>query len=159
MGVVTSLPARCDETADLFGLVPESREERIAEMHREGWVRRSLSGVRTDLGESMTENEAHGMEFRPLGGEGPRAVLACVSGRRADVAAESRLTLAITHRGEIRVVLAAASRWDMCRRPPVKPQRSAVRIFRLTPSGLPAVMRLNVSLVERADVSMGSVAQ
>lgn len=99
------------------------------------------------------------MDFRPPGGESPCAVLARVSSWLADIAAGSRPTLAIAHRGVIGVVLAAASHWDVRDRPPVALRWSAMQIFRSTPSGLPAVTRLNVPLAERPGASVGSVAQ
>jgi probable phosphoglycerate mutase len=46
-------------------------------------------------------------------------------------------TLAITHRGVIRVVLAAATGWDMLGKPPVKLDWRAAHFFELDERGRP----------------------
>jgi probable phosphoglycerate mutase len=44
-------------------------------------------------------------------------------------------TLAVTHRGVIRVILAAATGWDMRGKPPVKLDWRAVHLFELDERG------------------------
>jgi 2,3-bisphosphoglycerate-dependent phosphoglycerate mutase len=88
----------------------------------------------------MRENEARGLDFRPEGGESPREVLARVSQWIATLEAP---TLAITHRGVIRVVLAAATGWDLLGKPPAKLDWEAVHLFRIE-GGLPKVDKLNL---------------
>jgi probable phosphoglycerate mutase len=53
-------------------------------------------------------------------------------------------TLAVTHRGVIRAVFAAASGWDLRGKPPAKLDWSAVHLFRVGPGGTARVERLNV---------------
>ena len=62
----------------------------------------------------------------------------------ADVAREGKPTLAVTHRGVIRVVLAQACGWDMRGPPPAKLDWHAVQLFQLDADGAPSVERLNV---------------
>jgi len=141
MRVVTSPLARCVETAALLGAPRAAREPLIAEMSWGEWEGRRLAELRAELGEAMRENEARGLDFRPAGGESPREVLARVS-QWLSLLGEP--TLAITHRGVIRAVLAAATGWDMLGAAPAKLDWSAFHLFRLDAGGGPRVERLNV---------------
>ena len=140
MRVVTSPLARCVETAALLGAPDASREPRLAEMSWGKWEGRRLEDLRAELGATMRENEARGLDFRPDGGESPREVLARV---REWLAELSGPTLAITHRGVIRAVLAEATGWDMRGKPPAKLDWNAFHIFEVL-GGKPRVDRLNV---------------
>ncbi|MSP96510.1 MAG: histidine phosphatase family protein [Betaproteobacteria bacterium] len=146
MRVVTSPLRRCVETADQLGLLAQVREDRLVEMRWGDWEGRVLAELRAELGDAMRENEARGFDFAPPGGESPRGVLARVGEWLAEVAKDGRPTLAITHRGVIRVIFAAASHWDMRGRPPLKLDWGAVQIFSLDRAGVPSVLRLNVPL-------------
>jgi probable phosphoglycerate mutase len=136
---VTSPLARCVETAALLGAPDAPREPRLAEMSWGAWEGRRLAELRAELGAAMRENEARGLDFRPEDGESPREVLARVYGWLTEVSAP---TLAITHRGVIRAVLAAATGWDMRGPPPAKLDWSACHLFRVD-EGV-RVERLNV---------------
>ena len=141
MRVVTSPLARCIETARLLGAPEAPSDPRLMEMHWGDWEGRVLSELREELGAAMRENEARGWEFRPANGETPREVWSRVRGWLAEVAEP---TLAITHRGVIRAVLASATGWDMRGAPPAKLDWRAVHVFSLAPDGAPAVHELNV---------------
>src|SRR6185503_13522050 len=141
MRVVTSPLARCVETAALLGSPQAAREPLIAEMSWGEWEGRRLVELRAELGEAMRENEARGLDFRPAGGESPREVLARVS---QWLSLLTEPTLAVTHRGVIRAVLAAATGWDMRGAPPAKLDWSAFHLFRLAAGGAPSVEKLNV---------------
>ena len=141
MRVVTSPLARCVETAALLGAPQAEREARIAEMSWGAWEGRRLAELRAELGTEMSENEARGWDFRPAGGESPREVLARVRGWLAELAAP---TLAVTHRGVIRAVYAAAAGWDLRGKPPTKLAWDAVHVFRVDSTGAPAIEQLNV---------------
>lgn len=139
MRAVTSPLARCVETAALLGVPEASREPRIIEMDWGAWEGRTLAELRAELGAAMQENEARGLDFRPQGGESPREVLARTSAWLAGI---DEPTFAVTHRGVIRVVLAASTGWDMTGKPPAKLDWNAVHVFRLT-AGRVSVERLN----------------
>ena len=141
MRVITSPLARCVETAALLGAPHAAREPRIIETSWGEWEGRRLAELRTELGAAMQENEARGWDFRPAGGESPREVLARLRGWLAELSAP---TLAITHRGVIRAVFAAAIGWDLRGKPPAKLDMSAVQLFRLGAEGAPAIERLNL---------------
>jgi probable phosphoglycerate mutase len=144
MRVVTSPLIRCVETAALLGAPQAPREPRLAEMDWGSWQGRRLAELRSELGAAMRDNEARGLDFRPEGGESPREVLLRLQGWLAELAAEAAPTLAVTHRGVIRAVLAAACGWDMRGPPPARLDWSAFHLFRLAAGGRPSVERLNV---------------
>jgi len=141
MRMVTSPLTRCVETAALLGAPHAAREPRIIETSWGEWEGRRLAELRTELGAAMQENEARGWDFRPAGGESPREVLARLRGWLAELSAP---TLAITHRGVIRAVFAAAAGWDLRGKPPAKLDMSAVQLFRLGAEGAPAIEQLNL---------------
>lgn len=141
MRVVTSPLLRCVETAALLGFPNAPREPRLMEMDWGAWQGGLLKDLRESLGQSFRENEDRGLDFRPPGGESPRDVM-----RRASawLKEQREPTLAITHRGVIRVVLAAATGWDMLGRPPAKLDRAAVQLFEVDGRANIRVKQLNV---------------
>lgn len=147
--VVTSPLRRCVETAEVLGLKDAATEPRLAEMSWGEWEGRRLSELRAEYGDAMAANEARGFDFMPPQGESPRLVLARVNTWLAEVAAASSPTLAVCHRGVIRVVFAAAYGWDMLGKPPAKLDWGALQVFTLDRSGRPSVLALNVPLVAR----------
>lgn len=144
---VTSPLARCVETAQLLGIENAVREPRLAEMSWGAWEGLQLGALRAELGDGMAANEALGFDFRPPQGESPREVLVRVSSWLAEVATQATPTLAVCHRGVIRVVFAAALGWDMRGKPPAKLDWNALHLFRLDPAGQPTVLQLNVPLL------------
>lgn len=149
---VTSPLARCVETAALLGHAQAAREPRIAEMRWGAWEGRRIAELRATLGAAMQANEARGMDFTPEGGESPRQVLARLKPWLAELTARAQPTLAFTHRGVIRVLLAEALGWDMLGRPPAKLDWDALQLFRLDARGRLSVHALNVALdTARAD--------
>ena len=141
MRIITSPLARCVETAALLGAPRAEREPRIAEMSWGEWEGKRLADLRSALGAAMQENEARGWDFRPQGGESPREVLSRVQGWMTGL---DGATLAITHRGVIRAIFAAAAGWDMVGKPPAKLDWSAVQLFRLGRDGRPTIEQLNL---------------
>jgi probable phosphoglycerate mutase len=140
MRIVTSPLGRCVETAALLGAPQAEREPRIAEMHWGSWEGKRLAELRRELGAAMLENEDRGLDFRPEGGESPREVLKRINTWMEELKTP---TLAVTHRGVIRAVLAAATGWDMRGKPPAKLDWEAVHLFRLS-DGEPRIEQLNL---------------
>jgi probable phosphoglycerate mutase len=145
MRVVTSPLARCIQTAALLGAPDAAREPRIIEMDWGAWEGQTLSSLRQALGEAMSENEARGLDFTPPGGESPRSVSERTRPWLREIANEGKPTLAVTHRGVIRAILAQATGWDMRGKPPVRLDWGAAHLFTLARDGAPSVLRLNVS--------------
>lgn len=144
MRVLTSPLARCVETAALLGAPDAQREPLLMEMNWGQWQGQLLDELRARLGASMLENEARGLDFQPPGGESPRAVTTRLTPWLREIAQQGLATLAVTHRGVIRAVLAQACGWDMRGRPPAKLDWSAVHLFELDGQGVPYVRHLNV---------------
>lgn len=147
MPVVSSPLLRCLDTARCLRLAAVRTEPRLTEMSWGAWEGHSLPLLREQLGQTMRANEERGMDFLPPGGESPRQVMQRVQPWLAEVAAARVPTMAVSHRGVIRVIFAAAMGWDMLGRPPAKLDWSCVHLFELDTGGRPAVMRLNLPLV------------
>ena len=146
MQVVSSPLQRCMQTADCLHLGSVRAEPRIQEMSWGAWEGLSLPALREELGYTMRANEERGLDFQPPGGESPRQVWARVQPWLAEVAVAGRPTLAVSHRGVIRVIFAAAMGWDMLGRPPAKLDWLCLQLFRLDTEGRPSVLRLNLPL-------------
>jgi probable phosphoglycerate mutase len=144
MRVVTSPLARCVQTAALLGAPDAEREPRIVEMDWGGWEGEPLAALRERRGKEMRENEARGLDFTPPGGESPRRVLERIRSWLSEVAQKNLPTLAVTHRGVIRAILAEATGWDMRGKAPAKLEWQAAHFFVLDAKGTPRVERLNV---------------
>jgi len=144
MRIVTSPLRRCVQTAALLGAANAETEPRIIEMDWGAWEGESLAALRERLGEEMRDNEARGLDFMPPGGESPRRVTERLKPWLQELARAGVPTLAVTHRGVIRAILAEATGWDMRARPPAKLDWEAVHFFLLDRQGKPSVQRLNV---------------
>ncbi len=144
--VLSSPLARCIGTARALGLSPEP-EPALVEMDWGAWEGERLADLRARLGARMREAEARGLDFRPDGGESPREVQARLRPLLARLAAAGAPCLAVTHRGVLRALLAAATGWDMTGAPPHRLDgHAALHVFRLAADGTPAVERLDIGL-------------
>ena len=144
--VVSSPLLRCTGTVQALQLEQAAVEPRIVEMSWGLWEGRRLGELRLEFGETMRANEARGLDFAPPQGESPRQVLLRVLPWLVEVAACGAPTLAVSHRGVIRAIFAAASGWDMRGKPPAKLDWAALQLFVLDAAGQPGVLRLNVPL-------------
>ena len=133
---------RATETARLLGLDPQS-EPALIEMSWGTWEGKSLTALRAELGDEMTENENRGLDFRPPGGESPREVQARLRPLLAGLRAP---TIAVTHKGVLRALYAAATGWTMQDDPPDKLNMSCAHTFEILAGGAPRVSALNLSL-------------
>jgi probable phosphoglycerate mutase len=149
MRVLTSPLSRCTETAALLGLADARTDSRLIEMHWGSWEGRTLAEIRRELGEVMQSNEARGWDFTPDGGESPRQVFNRVKHLLCDIASDGQPTLAIAHKGIIRVLYAAAADWNLLGRPPIKFDWKALHLFELNSDGQPRVLRMNIPLANR----------
>ena len=145
---------RARETADLLGLANAGRtfsiEARLIEMDFGRFEGRTIAELRAEFGETMTLNEARGLDFLPPNGESPRQVQDRLRPWLGDLARQGGLHLGITHKAVIRAVLALALDWDMTDRPPVKLDWSALHVFDLAADGRPRPEQLNLPLERRS---------
>lgn len=137
---------RAVETAEILGARDLVVEPRITETDWGAWEGRRLADLRQELGAAMTENEARGLDFQPMGGESPRQVQMRLRPWLGDVAARRDATLAVAHKGVIRALLALATGWTMTGDPPVKLGRAAAHLFRLDGAGNIEVECLDMAL-------------
>lgn len=153
--LLTSPLARCRQTAAALGLRGAIVEPRLVEMHWGEWEGARLADLRAELGPQMADNEARGFDFQPPGGESPRLVLARVRPWLQEQANSGSATVAITHRGVIRVIFALATGWDMLGKPPAKLDWTALHAFSLAGDGMPSVLQLNIALDRGASADEG----
>lgn len=146
--VASSPLTRCQQSAAALGLQHVTVEPRLIEMDWGEWEGRRLAELRAEPGTAMSDNEDRGMDFQPPQGESPRMVLERVRPWLVQCAASNAATVAVTHRGVIRVILALATGWDMLGRPPAKLDWTALHSFTLDADGVPSVLQLNIALSE-----------
>ncbi len=145
---VSSPLERAMETARLLGAEPV-REQRLIEMSWGEWEGDTLENLRHTLGDGMVKNEDRGLDFHPPGGESPREVQDRLRPWLRAVASSSVDTIAVTHKGVIRAVLALATGWDMTGKAPDRIVNGAGHRFLLDGKGVPSVVRLNVPLATK----------
>lgn len=133
---------RATETARLLRLDPKP-EPRLIEMAWGEWEGRRLSELRAELGDAMRANEAHGLDFRPPGGESPRDVQDRLRPLLANLTAP---TVFVTHKGVLRALYALATGWSMTEKGLDRLRDGAAHAFRVAADGAPAVEKLNIPL-------------
>lgn len=139
--------SRAVETAELLGAHCVEREPALIEMDWGAWEGFTLGELRDTHGNAFVQNEARGLDFRPPRGESPREVLARLQPWLARVAASAAPVAAVTHLGVIRVIVAAATGWDMRGKPPIKLQSDAVHRVAVDRHGRVTIVDCNVPLV------------
>jgi probable phosphoglycerate mutase len=130
------------ETTIILGLSPQA-QSRLIEMDWGEWEGRKIADLREEMGETMVENEARGLDFRPPGGESPRDVQERL---RPLLRTLSGPTIFVTHKGVIRPLYAMASGWTMRDDPPEKLRDGCAHRFEVSPDGTPSVEELNIPL-------------
>ncbi len=139
--------SRAMETARLLrGGLEAEPQAALREMSFGAWEGYRLADLRQQFGAEMEGNEARGIDLVPPGGESPREVMARLRPWLAALAADGQDTVAVSHKGVIRVVLALATGWDMKGRQPLKLDWQSMHVFRAQADGSAAVERLNVAL-------------
>jgi probable phosphoglycerate mutase len=138
--------SRALETARLLRAPQVEPVEALREMRFGAWEGYRLDELRLRYGAEMRGNEAKGLDLVPPDGESPRQVMERLRPWLATLAAEGRDTVAVTHKGVIRVALAMATGWDMKDRQPVRLDWQCFHMFRAGADGSLAVEQLNVPL-------------
>lgn len=115
---------RCQQTAMLLQpKLPLQIESQLIECDFGEFEGRTLTDIRSELGQTMVDNEARGLDFQPPGGESPRQVQARLTHWLNELVQsdkDDRDVVAVTHKGVIRAALSLATQWDMIERAPVK---------------------------------------
>jgi len=144
---VSSPLRRAVETAEILCGATPSREEALIEMDWGDWEGCRRDELQERYGDELERSEALGLDFRPPGGESPRDVLERLRPWLARAASSSGPLTAVTHLGILRVVLAAATGWNMTGKAPVRLQRDALHRFAVDSRGQLSVVKCNVALV------------
>jgi len=141
LGWAVSPLRRAIETAQILGAAAPVVEPRLAEQDWGEWTGRLRSAV---AGETVRP----GWEAAPPGGESPAAVLARVRGWLDGLAPGDGpdTWAAVTHRGVIRIVIAAALRWDLDAPAPVRLLPERLHRVRRRGDGLLQLVGLNEPL-------------
>lgn len=150
--IVASPLTRTRETAALLTNGADvALDPRLIEMSFGDWEGLKLADLRAEDPEGMAANEDQGLDFQPPGGESPRHVQARVMPLLAGWAEDGQDRIAVTHKGVIRAVFAAAMEWNMLGKPPVKLMWEHAHIFDVSPGPMGPVLqayRLNRPLRE-----------
>jgi probable phosphoglycerate mutase len=143
---IASPLARAVETAILLSARAPELDDRLIEMDWGAWEGRTVTELRAEGGARFAAAEAKGLDLQPPGGESPRTVQARLRPFLQAVAAGGRDTVAISHKGVARALLALATDWPMLGRPPVRLDWSCAHLFRLDETGKPTLEQPNIEL-------------
>jgi probable phosphoglycerate mutase len=144
---------RAVETAQILSGAPPREEPALIEMDWGDWEGYGLDELRLRFGDAFARNEAAGLDFRPPGGESPRDVRDRIVRWLGEVATRGAPVVAVTHKGVLRAVLAAATGWDMMGKPPVRLQNGTLHRFAVDTRGRISVVECNVPLVGKPGVA------
>jgi len=156
---VSSPLRRAVETAQLLSGGNPRCEGALIEMDWGEWEGFRLDELRARFGAEFARMEMLGLDFRPPGGESPREVLHRVHRWLTSAAERSEAVVAVSHNGVLRVVLAAATGWDMTCKPPVRLQPDTLHRFAVAHDGTVSIVECNVPLLPRAIVDSPSRAE
>jgi broad specificity phosphatase PhoE len=143
---VSSPLQRCRETARHLAGYPVPTDPILQEMDWGEWQGHTLEELRRSSPDEMHRREAMGWDFAPPNGESPRDVSVRFKSFLERIARQDRPTVAVTHRGVIRVAYALATGWDFLGKPPFTLEREAAQLFWLDASGLLEIRAANVPL-------------
>ena len=110
------------------------------------WEGQTLTALRQADPAFMRDIEALGLDMRPPNGESPRMVQQRLKPWFEERGGQSSATIAVTHKGVIRAIMALALNWDMRRDPPVKLDWRAAHLFEIDTAGRPRPLRMNIPL-------------
>jgi len=146
---ISSPLSRAVETAELLcGRAPVCESD-LTEMDWGEWEGFTLEELRERVGAEFVRSEALGLDFRPPGGESPRDVQGRVGRWLVREAGRGAPVVAVTHKGVLRAVLAAATGWDMMGKPPVRLHGDALHRFAVAAGGAVSIVECNVPLLPR----------
>ena len=123
---VSSPLMRAVETVELLAGRAVDREAALIEMDWGDWEGSTLGELQDAHGDAFAQNEARGLDFRPPNGESPREVHERLKPWLEGIASSSVPVIAVTHLGVLRVILSAATGWDMTGKPPVRLRSDAI---------------------------------
>ena len=126
---------RARQTAEILAIRDIIIEPRLMEMSWGDWEGEVLKPLRKQLGATMRDNEARGIDFCPPNGESPRQVQARIKSWLADISGKGRNSAAVVHKGIIRNVYAMAFEWDMRAEAPINFDWGQIHLFEIGAKG------------------------
>ncbi|MDX1527285.1 MAG: histidine phosphatase family protein, partial [Gammaproteobacteria bacterium] len=123
-------------------------EPRLMEMNYGDWEGATWAELEARYGSELTDRTRRGFRFRPDGGESPEDLKARLTSWLEDVRTLGRDSVAVTHKGVIRVALAMATGWDLVSKAPARLRWDCGHLFEIPPKEPLAirVAALNVAL-------------
>ncbi|WP_050928160.1 histidine phosphatase family protein [Aestuariivita boseongensis] len=143
--LVASPLSRAQETAALVGGRPPATAPELIEMNWGDWEGQKGLELKADPNSGFRDIEEWGWSYRPPGGESPAEVWARL---QRWVAGLSRDTVAVTHIGIMRVLLARATGWDFEGPAPFQIKRNRLFVLDLS-NGLSVAEAEPVRLIDR----------
>ena len=139
---------RAVETARLLGLTSPRLEPRLMEMSYGDWEGVTWDELEARYGNALADRARRGFQFRPDGGESPEDLKARLMAWLEETRAIGRDSVAVTHKGVIRVALAMATGWDLVSKAPARLRWDCGHLFELSPNEPLAIQvaALNVAL-------------
>lgn len=138
--------SRAVETARLtFGRDP-AKDDRLREASWGAWEGRKWAEIENGGGAEVADALAGGLEFAPPGGESPREVIARLTPFFRERADDGHDIAIVVHAGVLRAMIAMATGWDHCGRPPHRPRDATGHIYRVADGGELTLETANVPL-------------
>lgn len=139
---------RAVESARLLGLESPFLDARLMEMNYGDWEGATWAELETRYGGALAARARRGLEFRPDSGESAGELKERLTSWLDEIRSSGRDTVAVTHKGVIRMALAMATGWDLFSRAPARLLWDHGHLFTL-PADEPLVIQvaaLNVVL-------------
>jgi len=136
---------RARQTANLLGFTSMTPVDPLQEMHWGHWEGHTLESLRRIDPQAFRRNEDRGLDFRPPGGESPRAVCHRLRTWLNTLSNQHLPAVAVCHKGVLRAALSIAIDWDMMDDPPEKLRDGCGHLYRLENQKL-VLEKINIKL-------------
>lgn len=143
---ISSPLKRANKTAQLLSSKSPVIDPSLIEMNFGDWEGEILPDLRKNLGHVMQKNEDRGLDFTPPNGESPRQVQQRLKPLLQKISTEKKPTIAITHHGVMRALMAWATDWSMLGKAPYKLNQAEAHLFEIDLNGFPHVVEMNIKL-------------
>lgn len=139
---------RAVESARLLRLESPNLDPRLMEMNYGDWEGATWAELEARYGDALAVRERRGIHFRPDGGESPADLKARLSSWMNQIRGRRQDSVAVTHKGVIRMALAMATGWDLVSKAPARLRWNCAHLFDLPDdqAGVIHVADLNIEL-------------
>jgi probable phosphoglycerate mutase len=139
---------RAVESARLLKLDFPTLDPRLMEMSYGDWEGATWAELEARYGEALAVRERRGLHFRPDGGESPADLRVRLLSWLDQIRGLGEDSVAVTHKGIIRMALAMATGWDLVSKAPARLRWDCAHLFDLPgdQAGVIRVAELNIEL-------------